>query len=223
MRSGGGAPRPAGCGGGGGPAAGAAPRARASRRRDAGRIASRSSRTTGPSFSRRAFAGFAKKAPVSGTAATEVQTWRRGCCRRVKPNDARSARRDAAGAARCRRRQRAVEMLLPHDVAGVVVDPVDVVRAAGHERHRHEERDAAGADPLPEPVHATRLVVECRLPLQIEAGLRERLNRDLVIGPNPRRALRVGERGEPLGAPASRLCERDVPARAKVRSMTIRR
>ena len=104
----------------------------------------------------------------------KLSPWRGSGGRRVQPDDARCGRGDPSGAAGCRRRQRRVEMPLPHDVAGVVVDPVDVVRTAGHDRHRHEQRHAARADALRQTVHAARLVVEFRLPLQVEAWLRQR-------------------------------------------------
>ena len=106
----------------------------------------------------------------------------------------------AAGSAR-------VELPLPDDVAEVVVDAVDVVRAAGDERHRHEQRHAARGHALRQAVRAARLVVELRVPLQLEARLRQRRDRDLVVGAHPRRALRIGQRGQPLRAAAADLRE----------------
>ena len=97
--------------------------------------------------------------------------------RRHERHDPRRARRHAAGALRRRGRERGIEMALPDDVAGVVVERVDVVRAAGDDRHRHEQRDAVRGDAVRQPVHAARPVIQLRAPLPLEPRLRHGLRR----------------------------------------------
>ena len=159
-------------------------------------------------FERHALPGLAEQAAIADRAAPAAEP-RKARDRSVEPHDARRASADAAWTARRRCGQRDVEPPLPDDVAEVVVDAVDVVRAAGHERHRHEQRHAARRHALSEAVHAARLVIELRCPLQLEAGLRQRRHRDLVVGAHPRRALRIAQRRQPLRAAAADLGERE--------------
>src|SRR6185295_12701666 len=93
--------------------------------------------------------------PVSAPSAAARAPTATGDRRRRRAHDARGGRRGAAGACGRRRGQRSVEVALPDDVAGVVVDRIDVVRAAGDDRHRHEQRDAIRADALEESIQLT--------------------------------------------------------------------
>ena len=102
------------------------------------------------------------------------------------------------------------EGLVPERRARVVVDRDHVV-VAGHDRQRREQRDAVDGDALHGGLHAP-LAFEFGFPLQLEAGLRERVDRDVRIGPQPVRALRVALRGRPFVADIASLREeRDGP------------
>ena len=169
-------------------------------------------RTGRASFRRNTLTRFAKQTAVPGaTGPATAEAGRAGSSRRVQPDDASGCRRDPTGARRRRCGKGGIKMPLPHNVAEIVVDAVDVVRAASHDRHRHEERHAARRHTLGESVHAARLVVELYLPLLLESRLRQRRHRDLVVGADPRRPLRIGQRGEPLRAPPPRLRKRNAP------------
>ena len=113
------------------------------------------SRATRAPLDRHALARLAKQTAIAGRAAAETQSGGGGGRRCVQRDDAGRGRRDAAGTVGGRRGHRRVELPLPDDVAGVVVDRVDVVRAAGHERHRDEQRHAVRG-------HALRRAVQRR-------------------------------------------------------------
>ena len=165
--------------------------------------------TTDSSLDRHALPRFAQQAAVPDSAAATAE-W--VCARRsrrpVKGHDARGAGRHSARARRGGCRNSEIELTLPQQVAKVVVDPVDAVRATSDERHRYEERHAACRHTLCETLQPARPVAECGLPLQLEPGLRQRRHGNLVVGADPRRALRVGQGRQPLRSPASDLRQR---------------
>ena len=126
----------------------------------------------------------------------------------------RRRRRDERRLPRCRNRRRGArarrsrgrsERLVPEGLAGVVVDRDRVVHA-GDDRQRREQRDAVDGNALHGRLQAA-LAFEPGSPLKLEAGLRERLSRDIRIGPHPVRALCVAERRRPLVADVASLRE----------------
>ena len=137
-------------------------------------------------------------------------------CRQVSvgPDDPRRRRRQAATTGTGSWRERRLEVPLPDDVPEIVVDPVDVVRAAADDGHRDEERDTGPRHTLGETVHSARLVGELRRPLQRKARLRQGGRGDLVVGADPAGALRVSQCGEPLRAAAAPGCARATPTTA---------
>jgi hypothetical protein len=178
-------------------------------RRHAGRIP-RAPSTAGTSFGRHAFTRLPKETSITDGAAPRSESAEGRGQESVGPDDARSRRRQPTAAASVSGAERRVELPLPHDVTEVVVDAVDVVRAAADNGHRHEERDTGCRHTLCETVDASRLVGELRRPLQREAWLRQRRGRDLVVGANPAGALGISQGGEPLRtAPAARLRKGD--------------
>src|SRR4029450_13019684 len=96
--------------------------------------------------------------PDGRTTGTAVS--RRGGHRLIQPDDACGCGGDASRTGWRRGGDGRFEMPLPHHVADVVVDRVHVVRTAGDERHRNEQRHAVRGHTLCEAVQATWLVVE---------------------------------------------------------------
>ena len=113
-------------------------------------------------------------------------------------DSSRATRVAATGRRACRGRGSCAEGPVPERRARVVVDGNHVV-AARHDGERREQRDAVDGDALHGGLHAP-LAFEFGFPLQLEAGLRERVDRDVRIGPQPVRALRVALRGRPFVA-----------------------
>ena len=141
-----------------------------------------------------AFAGTPNAARVPSTSATRATPTRGGGRRRLEQCDSCCGHRCGA----CRRRGSGAEGPVPERRARVVVDRNHVV-VARHDGKRRKQRDAVDGDALHGGLHAP-LAFEFGFPLQLEAGFRERVDRDVRIGPQPVRALRVALRGRPFVA-----------------------
>src|SRR6185295_14282819 len=88
---------------------------------------------------------------------------------------------------------------LPEHGPSVVVDRERTVRAPGDERQRlAAEAEIADHDAGAERIELPRLIVERRLPSQLEPRLLHRLRRDDDVVANPRRALRIGAARDPV-------------------------
>ena len=131
-----------------------------------------------------------------------------GAARRHGGAERRRARdrRHRAGAGACvpaRGRQR-VQMPLPEHLVEVVVDRIDVVRAAADEGERLESlmrNDVRQQHRLRQRLELPRLILELRLPEQLKARLLQALLRDPRVGLDPRRPLRIARRSSSSSDP----------------------
>ena len=145
------------------------------------------------------------------------------CVGGVRARRARQRQRHASGTRRrsriLARAGRVVVMRSPEHRAEVVVDAVDVVRAAADENQRLESakrHQVAERHGRRQRVAVPRFVIDLQLPEKLK--LRQVLDRDVRIDAHPRRALRI----EPLRRPvrcAARLSVKEPAHRRREAAM----